>query len=396
MSSSHYPGDRGDFPAKGPDYEIFSKILRSIQTGKYKPESVEKFLRKLPKSLKSYYTFVYDSGSFQKATFLKPRVIVFSLDGRVIYTFNGVGLEGDQQIEAMLFDDDNQKFTLHEIQFPGKKFRDLAVVDNPVECRGCHGHKVSRPLWDSYFIWPGIYGSEDDSVTYSEYRDKMRDTPEHVKYEEFQRQKEPRYKILLKNKARSLKDIRPNLILSRLFKDLNFETIKKDIRTYFRKEDFIPLARILSNLLFIRPFDGDAVEDKFRLSVSSADIETVFSQSYYDFKPIFLKFLEEQQILTKAYCESKKTRFFNVFKVHQYFGRARDDRQGDCDLFEKTELGKSASWAVLRLYGERVGLDIRSWAMDKYPRSLVIEDGDGTPVPELIVNFLHEEAGRNE
>lgn len=150
---------------------------------KHKPRSVAELLKAMSENFPKYfesYTLGYDSSSIQEGTYLYPRAIVFGSSGRFIISFNG---RSDQKayesIETMEYDLKNG-FQFREITFvpenPQYKISkdDVDVMSstedvkvskpNIGKCLQCHGQNNPRPIWESYFTWPGFYGSNDDLV----------------------------------------------------------------------------------------------------------------------------------------------------------------------------------------------------------------------------------------
>lgn len=125
------------------------------------------------------YVAVYESNSGQRATRKKPRVIPFSFDGQLFFSFSGLKTDpGFPNLEVMDFNL-NDGYTLFEIHFPAEG-RDHLFTDaetdeayefavfskpNPNECLMCHNHIV-RPIWAQYPKWPRVFGEKDDYYFY--------------------------------------------------------------------------------------------------------------------------------------------------------------------------------------------------------------------------------------
>ncbi len=74
-------------------------------------------------------------------------------------TFNGDSVQnGYNTIESIIYDEASAKYKLFEIDF-SQGFAQVQM--NPSKCLSCHGESP-KPLWESYPLWPGFYGSEDD------------------------------------------------------------------------------------------------------------------------------------------------------------------------------------------------------------------------------------------
>src|SRR5579872_1837663 len=134
-------------------------------------DTVQALLPLLPRELRANFTLVYDSRSPFKdqITPAKPRVILFSDDARFILTFIGdPTAPGHDLVETMSFDDDSAQFKLHAYVLPAAQragWRPSAAAAN---CAGCHGADA-RPIYDSYPLWPGFYGSVLDTF----FRDRI-------------------------------------------------------------------------------------------------------------------------------------------------------------------------------------------------------------------------------
>lgn len=129
-----------------------------------------------------FNTLMYGSFSIQASTFEEPRAIVFGPDAKFIFSFNGnPDRMGGKAIETVEYSDETQSFQFREIAFkkyPGYdssqsniKPDEVAFENenmviskaNPGKCLQCHGQNAS-PIWQSYFMWPGAYGSDDDQL----------------------------------------------------------------------------------------------------------------------------------------------------------------------------------------------------------------------------------------
>jgi hypothetical protein len=136
----------------------FDQVETLIQ--QQNPKSVEETLALLPKSSFGQYALVYSSRSLQGATPLNPRAIVYDRKSGLTFAFNGDSKEDNfNTLEFMQFDQNTKKFELHEVTFLGGK----ATISKPDTCLKCHGDNP-HPIWDSYFLWPGVYGSEDANL----------------------------------------------------------------------------------------------------------------------------------------------------------------------------------------------------------------------------------------
>ena len=207
-------------------------LMKKINNADGSIRSIEDFIAALPADYLSRHTFVYGTRSLQGASFEFPRVIVFGEDAKEMIAFNGNSQQaGFQQIEVMRFNDQSQSFQLHEIDF--KESSAHVSEANPAKCLRCHGLSP-RPNWNAYFFWPGLYGSEDDSLFSTNNYAKHDFSAVEVKaYEKFSSgaRKAGRYKLLPEMKpVMSGYSIRPNADLSGLLLVLNAGRISQKIQ----------------------------------------------------------------------------------------------------------------------------------------------------------------------
>ncbi len=131
---------------------------------KHDLRKIDELLPYLPESLRSHFTLKHFSESSQKAKPEAPRAILFGEDAELIVAFNGdPKLRGFNSFEMIQFK--KGQFEFHEIVFPKNPKDGKAEISkaNPNRCLDCHG-TPPRPIWDSYFTWPGTYGSVDDGI----------------------------------------------------------------------------------------------------------------------------------------------------------------------------------------------------------------------------------------
>lgn len=150
-------------------YEDLTNLIQ-----KNKLTSVEAVLPLLPTNMLSNFTLVYNSLSLQKADYFFPRVIMFGTDATLTCTFNGgiQELEGSDTIECYQFRSVTNTFDFREIQFPTTENKLRKVLfsqsnqraSGGTKCTSCHAENP-RPNWESYSVWPGVYGSHDDSYS---------------------------------------------------------------------------------------------------------------------------------------------------------------------------------------------------------------------------------------
>lgn len=137
--------------------------LRSLIESRH-IHSLDELLPALPAALRYRYALVFASRSLQQASYRDPRVILYGTDARLVLTFNGQPTQrGYEVLEAVEFGPD-KRFRLREIRFPaaGSAAEVLFSEPNPATCQTCHG-QPARPIWDSWPLWPGVYGQRYDT-----------------------------------------------------------------------------------------------------------------------------------------------------------------------------------------------------------------------------------------
>ncbi len=155
-------------------YERLVSILEP-GPGAPRPPTISQLLPALGDELRANFTLVYDSRSPHRGEIDPrfPRVVLFTGDGKLLLAFTGnpTGPAYDQ-LEVIHFDDRTSSF--HTSRF----ILDAAVRRNPglaaaaadngrlddASCTRCHGRDV-RPIFDSYPLWPGFYGSLADRMS---------------------------------------------------------------------------------------------------------------------------------------------------------------------------------------------------------------------------------------
>jgi hypothetical protein len=132
----------------------------------------------------THHTLSYESLSLQDGSYVHPRAIVFGESARMVISFNGDSNQrGYSGLETMTFSE-KKGYQFREIVFAGEPQAEATaeeqeeaknIVDlqlpratvsqsNPGKCLQCHSSENPRPIWQPYFIWPGMYGSDDDNL----------------------------------------------------------------------------------------------------------------------------------------------------------------------------------------------------------------------------------------
>ncbi len=146
----------GDF-----HYADLEKLIRDHQV-----TTIEELLPLLPQDYRQFYTFIYESRSVQKDNVFPtfPRIVFYGADASFLIAVTKnpntpPKVTIDDAIETIDFDEATNAFAFRRLSFhPGTSPVDPAPAVNPPLCLSCHGSDP-RPNWDTYNVWPGVYGS---------------------------------------------------------------------------------------------------------------------------------------------------------------------------------------------------------------------------------------------
>lgn len=172
-----------DFTAHGMDAFTFED-LRAILLEKH-PTTIAEVLSHIAASHPAYlknHTLAYSSLSLHGSNYVNPRAIVYGPTADFIITFNGSPeQEGYGSLEVLSYSPENG-YEFRDVSFLGEKKNHADVFakneieirtaefaitkSNPKRCRMCHdtGRALSRPFWQPFKLWPGVYGSFDDHL----------------------------------------------------------------------------------------------------------------------------------------------------------------------------------------------------------------------------------------
>ena len=158
------PAAAADGDAPFTEARLRELLAHNPQTGR-PVDSVAELVPLLPDELRRNFTFVHDSRSPFKASITpqKPRVILFTDDARLVLTFIGDDTQpGADLLETMSFDAEQAKFVFNAYLLPAGERRAWRPSAAEAKCERCHGADP-RPIYDSYPLWPGYYGSVLDT-----------------------------------------------------------------------------------------------------------------------------------------------------------------------------------------------------------------------------------------
>jgi len=145
-------------------YEL-EKILKEKQFSKISDLLV--YLSRYWPEYMSRYSLGYGSFSLHESSFSYPRAIVYGSKANFIISFNGNKAQrGFDLLEVVEFNQKEKRFEYREIQFNEKNLTNTAPfkiseIGGPSgKCLQCHRNQ--RPIWETYPIWPGFFGADDD------------------------------------------------------------------------------------------------------------------------------------------------------------------------------------------------------------------------------------------
>lgn len=332
-------------------------------------KTVEDVIASLPSVMRSNHVLVYSSRSLQEASPANPRAILFGSDASFMLSFNGApNQRGYQAIEALQFRNKTATFELHEMTFTGSGVQFSGA--NPIHCMGCHGRNP-RPNWDGYFLWPGVYGSEDDHVYRTNPKFKfLKDQTEEVWFKKFTATKNhhPRYKHLIESNSTILigDENRPASLLSHMLGRLNAKKIAQELADNPHLDPYqntlIGLF-VCSRRKWISLYEEVISEGEIHQWISSFH-ESELRQSYKYFLELTLK---EQN----ASYQERLKRHRELIGSDVVSERVREDIVGN--LYKKKDYNEYFSLiAALRYLNQIWKIDMTDWSMEFSPRSYVM------------------------
>jgi len=160
-------------PEAAPAYQRLVSILQP-GGGAAPPANIEQLLQALPDDLRTNFTLVYASRSPHRDEISPqfPRTVLFTTDAKLLLTFTGdPAAPAYNGLEVIYFDDRTSafhttRFILADAVRRDPRLKSAAALNGAMdqyECTRCHGGDV-RPIFDSYSLWPGFYGSRADTI----------------------------------------------------------------------------------------------------------------------------------------------------------------------------------------------------------------------------------------
>ncbi len=115
------------------------------------------FRREKPELLR-FFVPVYQSHSLHRASFSRPRILLFSSPYFILAFGTDPKDPSYGKLEILTFDPATKEHDVKEVAFrPGKKPR---LENSPKSCATCHGAQT-KPCWDGYNFWAGTYGARE-------------------------------------------------------------------------------------------------------------------------------------------------------------------------------------------------------------------------------------------
>ncbi|AGA28282.1 hypothetical protein [Singulisphaera acidiphila] len=165
------PSDPPNFPSGyvAPSTFTFEQFLTILAS----PEitSVDDLVERLPHSYRENYVEIFDSRSPERSvvTPKAPRIVSYGNEAKVIVAFCGDPADQNtfNKIQILRFNDDLKRWEFYATTVPPAKNEkgDMVPLEkNPARCLGCHGRNSNPPgpIWDSYPLWSGTYGANRD------------------------------------------------------------------------------------------------------------------------------------------------------------------------------------------------------------------------------------------
>lgn len=346
----------------------FEAMLHLIE--RQKITTIEALLPQLPESMLSNYVLVYSSRSLQEASPQNPRAVLFGSDASFIMSFNGdFKQKGFDRIEMVQFREETKTFEFREIQFTEN--RTVVSAKNPVQCLGCHGQNP-RPNWDGYFLWPGVFGSEDDHVYRTNPKFAFKKTgTEEVWFQNFLKNKKnhPRYKHLAdvfssKNTIQIGTEVRPASLLSHMLGRLNARKIAHELAISIAVD---PWRYAVLGILACDTREWmTTVENILKKNNIRKWIPGRFSKSL---KQNYKFFLEDTLRQQKRSQVARLKRHQDLVGPGFTTQRLREEQ----NLYDKKDHNEFFSvLAAFRYLNQIWKIDMQDWSMEFDPRSFIV------------------------
>ncbi len=154
-------GEDDTFEVKKPKSKS-SFTLDSVKSllGSGKAKTLDDIIQSMPASYLQNFALVYESKSDKNANSLAPRVLNFGEDATFITAY-GSGKGAKDELHMIAFEPTDSSFHFYRIR--DEKNGQLKLETDPADCKSCHAG-ASRPTWNTYSVWPGVYFGLHDNL----------------------------------------------------------------------------------------------------------------------------------------------------------------------------------------------------------------------------------------
>lgn len=330
-------------------------------------QNMSELLPLLPNEFLENFTLVYDSRSPFKdgITASYPRIILFSKDARLILTMTGDPKKsGYDLLEYSQFNDSKANFEFAAIPLPDFEKNNKPLSAENINCNRCHGSDP-RPIFDSYPLWPGFYGSFKDTFAKNHSIAKK----EEVDYKKF--------KSTTANAG--------------IYKYLKFN--KKDWVSPFldpKKFDETKLIGDLSQFKFMP-------NTRFGMALTQLNRQRIFRKIMSE-----KKYVENEKLLLAELlnCGPSKVSAKQLEAMKQKVAKENTDRltrykvdpkKSNENINEMIELKFSTELAQMNWVAETVGTTMKDWSLAMEDDSVSFFDGILSGIHDDVSYYLKED-----
>jgi hypothetical protein len=319
-------------------------------------QSIDDLLPLLSPEHLSHYVLMHHSQSLQGASEKAPRAILYGKDAKLVLSWNG---RPDQDrynyIEVLAYRDATQRFEVRDIEFPkeGAKHGPVQFSSaNPPLCLSCH-EQDARPNWQTYPLWPGAFGGEDDVVSRLGEGTHFQDVKRYANFLKSEKKK-GRYRFLSDRPAADL----PNTEFGSLLQTLNLKRVARKIAA-------VPELQ------------------KYRYALLGA-VSCYYSNHFNQIEQYVPAQVEASFALKRADLEHSTAQANSgdfhdrVLQLRSYYRRSPEDAKVQ-DLFDNPwgdhpQVSDSIV-AALRWVVENQGVSTDDWSMQPYAPTYTFENG---------------------
>jgi hypothetical protein len=366
-----------------PGSELTYSRVKSL-ISKNEITTIDGLVECLPLEYRSNYTLFHTSKSAQKATYEKPRVILYGTNAELVLTFNAEGAPNSAFVELIEYNKESHLFIPRKIEFHEGTKVPPVFHDNPTGCTSCHRMNF-RPNWDSYAAWPGAYGGYEDGL--------LSETKEYDQFIAFQQEAPslPRYRYL-----------RPLKLVKKKGDAFQLQCENSDIQPHMGQQNDYRIntqfTASLSSLNFSRIISiiqKSPDFDKFKYAILAASYDCSISIEKFlpeDLRSRFTTrydfFLEDTKKVIAAEYEA---RILKVALSDRYYASIRPPTNFDME--------NAQTLAILRYLFENRGISMLDWSMASNPDYSFADGGNFHSVQRWfywIRDLVHIERGKTD